>query len=86
MSWPQGALVGTAFAAIFKSDATLSAAPVTSMSFSLPANAGAPAKVFVTGLVPGTMYSISGPDGAGVYMVNQGGAGTVADAAGVAAF
>lgn len=82
---PPGALVGSRFAVLFKWDATLSAAPVTSVSFSLPAGAPTPARVFVTGLVPGAAYQISNPGGPGTYLVAQGGT-TLADASGAVLF
>lgn len=82
----QGALVDGRFAVIFKSDATLSAAPITSVSFSLPVGATPPATLIVTGLVPGATYALAGPDSAGMYLVTQGGTGATADSAGVAQF
>jgi hypothetical protein len=70
---------------MFKADATLSAAPVTSMTFTLPPGATAPAKVFVTGLVPGAPYTLTNAGGEGAYVVSQGGS-NLADSSGVALF
>lgn len=73
------------FAAVFKSDATLAAAPVTSVSFSLPAGSTPPAKLVVTGLVPGAAYTLSSPGGAGTYLVAQGGS-VLSDTSGTVVF
>jgi len=73
-----GALVGNAVI-LFKLDASLTAPPVTSVSFSLPPGAPAPSKVLVTGLVPGAPYTLTNPGGA--YVVTQGGS-QLADASG----
>lgn len=67
---------------LFKSDASLTAPPVTSLSFSLPPGASPPSKVLVTGLVPGAPYTLNSPGGqGGAYLVTQGG-GQLADASG----
>jgi hypothetical protein len=81
----QGALVGGAFAALFAYDASATAAPVATMTFSLPAGAARPPAVYVSGLTPGASYSLAG-SGAGPYTVSQGAPGAVADASGVAVF
>lgn len=70
---------------MFKADATLSAAPVAAMTFTLPAGAAAPAMVLVTGLVPGAPYTLTNAGGAGTYVVSQGGL-NLADASGVVLF
>lgn len=70
---------------MFKADATLSAAPVISMSFTLPAGAAAPSKVLVTGLVPGAPYTLTNQGGTGSYLLSQGGS-NLADASGVVLF
>lgn len=71
---------------IFKADATLSAPPVSTVSFTLPAGAPAPSKVIVTGLVPGAPYTLTSPTSpGGAYQVAQGGV-ALADASGAVLF
>jgi hypothetical protein len=74
--------VGTT-AILFKADASLSAAPVTSLSFALPSGATSPGKVFVTGLVSGAPYTLTNQGG--TYLVTQGGV-NLADASGTMLF
>lgn len=78
--------MGSSFAVMFAYDATLSAAPVASVSFTLPPGAPTPSKVVVTGLVPGAAYTMTTPGGAGSYLIAQGGSASIADASGVVVF
>lgn len=77
-----GALVGNS-AIFFKADASLSAAPVTSLSFALPSGATPPGKILVTGLVSGAPYTLTNQGGS--YLVTQGGV-NLADASGTVLF